>query len=150
MQEAGSSTPLRFAQHDNKEGGGWGQDGALRDHALRSYGLMARRMVFSSARRAWGRGNPGRLARRMVREDLPASGRRAIPRWPREPAARAGMSVAPYPAATRLTSVSRVPACMEFCKALRWCGEGRCGDEPLRWLGWPARADVGLPQAARA
>jgi len=30
---------------------------------------MARRMVFSRARRAWGRGNPGRLTRRMVRED---------------------------------------------------------------------------------
>src|SRR5579871_5824686 len=73
----------------------------------------ALRITFSSARRACALGKPGRLTSRIVREDLPASGRSTISRLRKESAARAGSKVVPYPAATRLTRVSSVEACME-------------------------------------
>jgi hypothetical protein len=55
----------------------------------------ARLMIFSRARKACGLGNPGRAARRMVRDDLPASGSRTISRRRKESTASAGRRVDP-------------------------------------------------------
>src|SRR5438477_12870468 len=50
--------------------------GTLRGKAMSIWDRITR----SRALRAWGRGKPGRLARRMVRVECPASGRRTMSR----------------------------------------------------------------------
>jgi hypothetical protein len=77
---------------------------------------MALRTTFSIARNACGRGNPGLLANRMMRVEFCRNGRSSTPRFVSAGAASAGISVVPYPAATRFTSVSSVAACIADCK----------------------------------
>jgi hypothetical protein len=80
-------------------------------------GFTALRITFSNARRACGRGKVGLLARRIVRAVLPCSGRNMMLRVLSEGAASAGIKVVPYPAATRLTRVSRLAACQAPCRS---------------------------------